>query len=113
MMKTLVDRPAGAGSWLNQQAWQAVARRLRLSPRELEISQLIFHDCKELAIADGLGMSPLTVRTHMERLYRKLGVKSRVKLVLRIAQTFLALTEEDGSDLPPICSKKSGCPLFR
>ena len=112
-MNRLVDRSASAGSWLNQQAWTAIARRLRLSPREVQITQLIFQDSKELAIADGLGMSPHTVRTHMERLYRKLGVKSRVKLVLRITQTFLALTEEDASELPPICSKKNGCPFFR
>ena len=111
-MNMLLDRSASAGSWLNQQAWAAIARRLRLSPRELQIAQLIFQDSKELAIADALGMSPHTVRTHMERLYRKLSVKSRVKLVLRITQTFLALTQEDESDLPPICSKRNGCPLF-
>ena len=35
---------------------------------------------------------PHTVHTHCERLYRKLAVTDRVKLVLRVMDEFLALT---------------------
>jgi DNA-binding CsgD family transcriptional regulator len=103
-----------ASPLLTTQAWSAISRRLKLSPREVQIIQLVFHDQKEKKIAEKLGMSPHTVRSHMDRMHRKLGVKSRVELVLRIAGCFLALTAEDDSPLPPICgkAKPKDCPLF-
>ena len=96
---------------LNQQAWAAVSRHLRLSPRESQIAQLVFVDRKEAAIALALQMSPHTVRSHMERLYRKLGVASRVQLVVHIVRTFLSLTSDEASPLPPICGRSKDCPL--
>jgi DNA-binding CsgD family transcriptional regulator len=112
MVKSL---PASATAcfMLDPSAWVAVSRKLKLSPREFQIAQLVFQDRKEAAIARSLGMSPHTVRSHMERLYRKLGVRSRVELVLRIAASFLSLTAEEGSSLPPICGKTQRCPLCR
>jgi DNA-binding CsgD family transcriptional regulator len=94
-----------------QQAWAAISCHLLLSPREIQITQLVFQDRKELAIAENLGMSPHTVRSHIERLYRKLGVRSRVDLILRVTGTFLALTEQGHDACPPICGKRKPCPL--
>jgi two-component system nitrate/nitrite response regulator NarL len=52
-----------------------------LSPREREILQLIA--AGELApdIAHKLGLSPATVRTHLQHLYEKLGVSDRAAAV--------------------------------
>jgi DNA-binding NarL/FixJ family response regulator len=57
--------------------------------RELQIIQGIFDDRKKFAIADELTMSVHTVHTHVERLYRKLGVSSRAALVLYILSEHL------------------------
>lgn len=65
--------------------WTAVCDRLGLSPREREIAMGVLIDEKELRIAQRLGISPHTVHTHTERLYHKLGVSSRVQLVVRLA----------------------------
>jgi DNA-binding CsgD family transcriptional regulator len=94
-------------------AWTALGAAMRLSPRELQIAQGIFADHKESTIAAALSMSPHTVRTHMERLYHKLGVRSRTELVIRIVGRFLSLTAEADSQLPPICGKRTGgrCPF--
>ena len=81
-------------SILTYAAWKTVAKSLRISDRELEIIQGIFDDQKEFAIADELMISVHTVHTHLERLYRKLGVSSRVALVLYILSEYL-------STLPP------------
>lgn len=81
-------------SILTYDGWKTIARSLRISDRELEIIQGIFDDRKELAIADELRISMHTVHTHLERLYRKLGVSSRVALVLYILSEYL-------SSLPP------------
>ena len=81
-------------SILSHDAWKTIAKSLRISDRELEIIQGIFDDRKELAIADELKISMHTVHTHLERLYRKLGVSSRVALVLYILSEYL-------SSIPP------------
>jgi len=106
--------PLGAAMFSNR-AWDEIARSLKLSGRELQIIKDVFDDCTEFAIAAHLGVSPCTIHTHCERLYHKLAVTDRVKLVLRITDEFLALTVASGSILPPICANRSAgrCPLRR
>ncbi|MEX0777220.1 MAG: helix-turn-helix transcriptional regulator [Phycisphaeraceae bacterium] len=108
--------PTGApasGRFISEAAWCCLSARLRLSQREQQIARMILDDFKELRIAREMGLSVHTVHTHLERLYRKLGVSSRVQLVVRLASCHLAVTAEPGSLLPPICAKASAglCPL--
>ena len=81
-------------SILSPNAWRRIANSLRISDRELQIIQEIFDDRKESAIAGDLAISVHTVHTHLERLYRKLGVSTRVGLILYILAEYL-------SSLPP------------
>ena len=106
--------PLGAAMF-SEPAWQEIARSLKLSGQELQIVRGVFDDCTEFAIANNLRVSPHTVHTHCERLYHKLAVTDRVKLVLRITDEFLALTAAPGSNLPSICTNRSAgcCPLRR
>ena len=75
--------------------WRALARQLKLSDRESQILQAVFDDEKESVIAANLGISSHTVHTHLERLYRKLGVSSRVSLLRRVFFEYLRLRAED------------------
>lgn len=75
---------------LSQEAWQRVTSALALSARESEILQAIFEDQKECCIAANLGISSHTVHTHLERIYRKLHVSSRVALVVRVFAEYLS-----------------------
>lgn len=52
-----------------------------LSARELEILQLVAKDLTNAEIAEALFISPLTVKTHVERILAKLGVRGRVGAV--------------------------------
>src|ERR1017187_2516855 len=106
-------RSAPRSTMLSGQAWDGIARSLKLSTRELQILRDIFDDCTEFAIATDLGVSPPTIHTHCRRLYRKLAVTDRAMLMLRIIQEFIALTVAPGSALPPICAKHTAgrCPL--
>lgn len=81
-------------SILRNDAWKVIAQSLRISKRELQIIQGIFDDQKEFAIADELMISVHTVHTHLGRLYRKLGISSRVSLVLYILSEYI-------SSIPP------------
>jgi DNA-binding NarL/FixJ family response regulator len=52
-----------------------------LSARELEILNLVAKDLTNAEIAQALLISPLTVKTHVERILAKLGVRGRVGAV--------------------------------
>ena len=97
----------------SEAAWQAIARSLKLSGRELQVARAVFDDVKEAAIAERLGISPRTVHTHMERLRRKLGVAGRSQILVCLMRSFLTLTATPGSGLPAICSSQAAgrCPF--
>jgi ATP/maltotriose-dependent transcriptional regulator MalT len=78
-------RPLNKGSdILSAAEWQDVCARLKLTERELEVVVGVFDDLKEAAIASRLGISAHTVHTHLERLYRKLGVNGRGRMIIEV-----------------------------
>ena len=56
------------------------------------------------AIASDLGVSVHTVRTHLERLFRKLGVHSRTGVAVAVLEAYIATLQapeaEDGEESP-------------
>ena len=79
---------------LTDHQWNAISSALRLSPREQEIVRLIMCGRTEGQIADHLDISPHTVHSHLDRLYRKLGVTRRAAVVTRIFGAFLEIDTE-------------------
>ena len=71
--------------------WGFIASNLKLSNRHVEVIQGLFDDKTEAAIARGLGISPHTVHTHLERIYRKLNVNSRTELIIRIVAEHVSI----------------------
>ena len=53
------------------------AAELKLSARELEIARMIADDFSDKEIAWRLGVEISTVRTHLKRIFGKLGVRRR------------------------------------
>lgn len=60
-------------------------KKARLSPRQKEIAALFLTGLPRRKIADQLKISPRTVDTHIERLFVKYGVGTRIELAQRIA----------------------------
>lgn len=58
-----------------------------LTPREVEIVRLVGKGLGNREIAGALGLSVATVRTHLNKVYEKLGAVSRVELALYAAQS--------------------------
>jgi DNA-binding NarL/FixJ family response regulator len=59
------------------------ARRLeRLTPREREVLAIVGRGASNAEIADALVLSPLTAKTHVARLFSKLGARDRAQLVV-------------------------------
>ena len=59
--------------------------RTRLTDRELEILEYLSLGLTVKQVATRLGLSPRTVDSHIQKLYRKLGVRNRVQAISRAA----------------------------
>jgi DNA-binding CsgD family transcriptional regulator len=55
-----------------------------LTAREQDVIRLIARGCGTAEVADGLYLSPHTVRDHVKTIFRKLGVASRGELVAKL-----------------------------
>jgi DNA-binding CsgD family transcriptional regulator len=63
---------------------------LVLTEREEQIARLVSHGLSDKEIAQSLGISFTTVRTHLKRAFGKLGVDNRVKLASHFRATPMA-----------------------
>lgn len=55
---------------------------VHLSPRERQIVALITTGCSNREVAARMGLRTQTVKNHLCRIYRKLGVPNRVQLAV-------------------------------
>lgn len=78
-------------AFLAADQWASIGRALRLSPREVDISESVVDSLTEVEIGHRLGISRHTVHAHLERLYRKLGIKSRCELVVRLFAAYVSI----------------------
>lgn len=85
---------------LSSRQWQQVAILQRLTPRETEVTKLLFQELTVREIAVYLGLKMRTVRQHMEKVHRKLSVTNRVGMVLRIIQTRDYLQRQQTTEVP-------------
>ena len=51
-----------------------------LSERERQVTRYVAFGMRNLEVASKLSISPHTVRTHVQHIFRKLGVRSREQL---------------------------------
>jgi DNA-binding NarL/FixJ family response regulator len=71
---------------LATQAREGSEMRSTLTPRELQILVMVSQGLTMQQVGSRLGISPRTVETHVAKLYRKLGVRTRVQAVARAAK---------------------------
>ena len=69
-----------------QQAREGSEVEATLTARELEILAMVSRGLTMQQVGRRLGISPRTVETHVAKLYRKLGVRTRVQAVARAAE---------------------------
>ncbi|HEX6332562.1 MAG TPA: response regulator transcription factor [Actinomycetota bacterium] len=77
----------------------AVKRLERLTPREVQILELMAEGRTPAEITDTLSMSPNTLRTHMQNVLTKLGVHSKMEaLVLAIRHGRVGTADLDAAE---------------
>jgi DNA-binding CsgD family transcriptional regulator len=96
------EEPVGA-ELLPPAVWAEVARSLKLSPRQLAITQAVFDHLTEGAAGEKLRLSEHTVHEHLNRLFKKLRVRTRAQLVLRVIKQAVERIISGQTSLPPLC----------
>ncbi len=71
---------------LNKRQWSYLKRRYHMTPRELQIAQLICQGLGNEEIANRLKIKHGTVKTHVRNLYRKLWVHNKILMLLRFIE---------------------------
>jgi DNA-binding NarL/FixJ family response regulator len=69
---------------LNAHHWQAVVEELRLSPQQIKIVELVLRSAGDREIASVLGLAEPTVRTYLQRVFLRVGVRDRMQLAMRV-----------------------------
>jgi DNA-binding NarL/FixJ family response regulator len=59
--------------------------RNRLTPREIQVADLVWEGCTNREIADAIGTTEQVIKNYLRVVFDKLGVWSRLELALYIA----------------------------
>lgn len=97
-MGTQKDAPIFQPLALPQSCWDGICSLLKLSRREADIACLILANYSESAIARQLTISPHTVHSHVDRLYRKLHIGSRCELIVRLFAAYIHIETRSRPD---------------
>lgn len=81
-------------TFLSEDEWRALAQRLRLAPRELQVAKMVLEGADEATTARTLGISPHTVHTYRSRLCQKLHVADRCGVIACLFRTYVELIKD-------------------
>jgi len=79
------DRPGQgrAVSVLDERQWSLLQSRYELTPREVQIADLVCQGLRNNRIAESLHIQPATVQVHVRNIYRKIRVKGKINMLLK------------------------------
>lgn len=69
---------------LDDAHWQEVVGTIGLSAQQARILELMLRDLSDLQIAQVLGISESTVKTHQERIRFRTGARGRMQLAMLV-----------------------------
>jgi len=85
---------------LNDKHWSYIRRLYRMSPREVEVAQLICQGFNNDEIAKNLKITHGTVKTHLRNIYRRVHVQNKITMLLRLVAQVANLSAKSGT-IPP------------
>lgn len=91
---TDVESMSGEPELFTLKEWASIEQRLGLTARQGELLRLLIAGQSDQRIAKSLGISPHTVRAHLQRIFEVCGVNDRAMLVVATFKAFRALSVE-------------------
>ena len=79
---------------LSKKQWSYLQRCYELTPRELQVAELVCQGWQNSRIAKSLNIRLHTVKTHIRNIYRKVGVKSKINMLLRFVSEARSLPSD-------------------
>jgi DNA-binding CsgD family transcriptional regulator len=74
---------------LSDSEWAMLRRRLMLTGRQMQVLRGVFAEQTDEAIGAALGITPRTVRAHLEKLYRKCNCRTRSGAIVSAFKTYV------------------------
>jgi len=87
---------------LNDTHWLHIQNRYQLSPRELQVAQLVCRGFNNEEIANRLDIRHGTVKTHLRNIYRRIRVKNKITLLLKFVSEAAKFSKTSQTTPPPI-----------
>src|SRR5262249_8379024 len=66
--------------------WETIRRAFRLTPRQWQVTQLLYAGASTADIAGKMGVTVHTARRHVEAVLQKIGVRHRAAAIARIRE---------------------------
>jgi DNA-binding NarL/FixJ family response regulator len=85
---------------LNYKHWAYIQKLYRMSPREVEVAQLICQGFNNDQIAKDLKITHGTVKTHLRNIYRRVRVQNKIAMLLRLVAQVANLSAQSGTTVP-------------
>ena len=85
---------------IDSKQWSYLQRRYDLTPRELQIADLVCRGFQNASIAKRLRIRPGTVKAHVRNIYRKVKVGSKIMMLLRFVAEAAGPAERPSSSRP-------------
>jgi len=79
---------------LDRTHWRYLSRRYELTPREVQIAELVCQGLRQGSIARQLRIQPGTVKTHIRNIYRKVKVRNQMNMLLRFVSEARGASED-------------------
>ena len=83
--KSLFQHPRIA--LLNEKHWSYIQRHYNMSPRELQVAELVCQGFNNDEIAKALKIKHGTVKTHLRNIYRRIRVKNKITMLLKFVDS--------------------------
>lgn len=101
---------------LDEQRWSYLQRRYHMSPREVQVADLVCRGFTNGQIATKLKIKHGTAKTHLRNIYRKLRVRNKITMLLKLVDAAGKFSARKGIT-PPIPIQEKGLlhpfPLLR
>jgi DNA-binding CsgD family transcriptional regulator len=96
---------------LDEEHWAYIRRRYHMSPREIQVAELVCRGFSNGEISKELKIKHGTAKTHLRNIYRRVRVKNKIAMLLKLVDQAAKFSARTGITPPvPIVGIKKPAP---